>query len=64
MSDYVFKAPIKFLCGESEWRLLYEEYAKTGRTVPASRVKAMFPEQYPNFVLKVAKKVDDITKVE
>jgi hypothetical protein len=55
MDDHVFTAPMRFRCGEIEWRLLYEEYAKTGKMVKAGRVKAMFPEQYPKYVLKVAK---------
>jgi hypothetical protein len=47
--DGVFKAPRGFFCGEREWRMLVEEYERTGRFVKPARVKEMFPEQYPGF---------------
>jgi hypothetical protein len=47
MSEYVFIAPRRFQCGEAEWKLIYEEWVKTGKVVRPTRIKAMFPEQFP-----------------
>ena len=58
--DVVFVAPMKFQVGELEWRVLYEAWAKSGKTIPASKVKDMFPEQFPNRILKDAKVVDKV----